>query len=118
MKRFSQILCLAFFVTQTRSQNCVEETLDCDDPVPTIYKLGDQSCACNNAGQAGALKFFNGKVQVCLGDEWKTFQFEEDSEYGTKTNPGSSCKDIKDKAAGKQLSNGVFWMKLHGIVKI
>ena len=118
MKRFSQILCVAFLVAQVRGQNCVEEALNCDDPVPTIFKLGDQSCACNSAGHAGALKFLNGKVQVCLGNEWKTFQFVEDIEYGTEKNPGSSCKDIKDKAVGKQLSNGVFWIKLQGIVKI
>lgn len=115
MKRFSQILCVAFLVAQVRGQNCVEETLNCDDPVPTIFKLGDQSCACNSAGHAGALKFLNGKVQVCLGNEWKTFQFVEDIEYGTEKNPGSSCKDIKDKAVGKQLSNGVFWIKLQGV---
>ena len=53
-----------------------------------------------------------------MGNEWKTFQFVEDIEYGTEKNPGSSCKDIKDKAVGKQLSNGVFWIKLQGLVKI
>ncbi|KAJ7321483.1 hypothetical protein OS493_034837 [Desmophyllum pertusum] len=58
------------------------------------------------------LKFENGKVYVCLGSEWKSFRLEGGI-YGTETNPGYSCKDILNKA-GKQLSNGVFWIHLKG----
>ncbi|KAL9952123.1 hypothetical protein ACROYT_G039332 [Oculina patagonica] len=90
---------------------CVEETLDCNEPVPTIFKLGDQSCACNSAAHAGALKYTNGKIYVCLGSKWKTVVLED--EYGTKDHPGLSCKDILNKA-GQQLSNGVFWIHLQG----
>ena len=114
MKGFAEFLSVALLVAHVRSQNCVDETLSCDDPVPTIYKLGDQSCACNSPTHAGALKYVNDKVQVCLGSEWKTIQFEENYEYGTEKNPGSSCKDIKDKSSGKQLNNGVFWIRLQG----
>ena len=92
----------------------MEETLSCDVPVPTIYKLGDQNCSCISPAHAGAFKYVNGKVQVCLGSEWKTIQFQENGEYGTEKNPGLSCKDIKDKASGKQLNNGVFWIRLQG----
>jgi len=90
----------------------VEETLNCEDPVPTIFKLGDASCQCNDAAHAGALKYANGKVYLCVGTEWKTFQLL--GEYGTDSaNPGISCKDILNKAR-KQLSNGVFWIRLQG----
>jgi len=91
----------------------VDETLDCNQPVPTIYKLGDASCACDRAEHAGALKYANGKVYVCLGSEWKSLQFQESYVYGTENNPGYSCKDILDKA-GQQLSDGVFWIHLRG----
>ena len=113
MNRFVQTLGLAFLAASVCGQNCVEETLDCNDPAPSIYKLGDASCACNRAEHAGALKYDNGKVSVCLGSEWKTVQFEENHAYGTENNPGYSCKDILDKA-GQQLSNGVFWIRLRG----
>ena len=110
MNGFVRILSTAFLVAQLRGQLCVEETLNCDDPVPTIFKLGDASCLCNDAAHAGALKYANGKVQLCVGTEWKTFRFEGD--YGTEsTNPGTSCKDILNRA-GKQLSNGVYWIRV------
>ena len=115
MKGFAEFLSVALLVAHVTSQdqNCVDEALSCDDPVPTIYKLGDQSCACNSPAQAGAFKYLGGKVQVCLGSEWKTIEFEE-ADYGTEKNPGLSCKDIKDKASGRQLNNGVFWIRLQG----
>ena len=113
MNGFVRILSIAFLVADVRGQaDCVETTLDCNDPVPTIFKLGDGSCACSDAAHAGALKYSNGKVYLCVGTEWKTFQLQ--GEYGTEsTNPGVSCKDILNKA-GKQLSNGVFWIRLEG----
>ena len=88
MNRFVQTLGLAFLASSVWGENCVEETLDCNNPVPSIYKLGDASCACNRAEHAGALKYDNGKVSVCLGSEWKTVQFEENHAYGTENNPG------------------------------
>lgn len=111
MNGFVRFLSVVFLAAQVSGQ-CVEETLDCNEPVPTIYKLGDQACACNSASHAGALKFVSGKVYVCLGSEWKSFRLEGGI-YGTETNPGYSCKDILNKA-GKQLSNGVFWIHLKG----
>lgn len=112
MNGFVRILSIVFLVARVRGQICVEETLNCEDPVPTIFKLGDVSCQCNDAAHAGALKYANGKVYLCVGTEWKTFQLL--GEYGTDSaNPGISCKDILNKA-GKQLSNGVFWIRLQG----
>lgn len=110
MNGFLRILSIHFLVAGVRGQLCVEETLNCDDPVPTIFKLGDASCQCNDASQAGALKYTNGRVFLCVGTEWKTFTLEGD--YGKQSsNPGTSCKDILDRAgAGQQLSNGVYWI--------
>lgn len=110
MNGFVRILSVAFFVARVSSQNCVPETLNCNQPVPTIYKLGDQSCECNSAAHAGALKYANGRVYVCVGNEWKVLGFED---YGAENNPGLSCKDILTKS-GKQLSNGIFWIHLLG----
>ena len=31
-------------------------------------------------------------------------------DYGTEFNPGSLCKDIFEKADGKHLSDGVYWI--------
>ena len=111
MNGFVQILSVAFFVARISCQDCVDETLDCNEPVPTIFKLGDASCACNSAAHAGALKYDNGNVYVCLGNTWKTVLLEGD--YGTEFNPGYSCEDILNKT-GQQLSNGVFWIHLQG----
>ena len=108
---FLRTLSLAFLAANVGGQACIEETLDCNDPVPTIYKLGDASCPCNSPAHAGALKFSNDKIHVCLGSEWKTLQF---AVYGTEDNPGSSCKDILDKA-GQQLNDGVYWIRLQGL---
>ena len=74
MNGFVRILSVAILVARVSGQICVEETLNCNDPVPTIFKLGDQSCACNNAAHAGALKYSNGNVYICLGSKWKAVQ--------------------------------------------
>ena len=111
MNGFVGILSVFFLAAPVISQICVEETLDCNQPVPTIYKLGDQSCDCNSAAHAGALKYANGNIYVCLGSKWKTVLLEDD--YGTESNPGYSCKDILSRA-GHQLNNGVFWIRLQG----
>ena len=106
-----RILSLAWFAVSVLGQECVDVTLDCNQPVPTIYKLGDASCVCNRPEHAGALKYDSGKVHVCLGSEWKALQFEES--YGSETNPGYSCKDILNKA-GTQLNDSVYWIRLPG----
>lgn len=102
---------LFFLAASVYSQSCVDETLDCSEPVPTVFKLADASCPCNNPTHAGALKYVDGKVYVCSGSKWKTVQFN--GAYGTENNPGSSCKDIQDNA-GQQLSDGIFWIRLRG----
>ena len=109
MNVFLHALRLTFLAACVSGQNCVEETLDCNQAVSTRYKLGDASCSCNQPEQAGALKYAN----VCLGSEWKPFQLQVSYVYGTENNPGYSCKDILDKA-GQQLSDGVFWIRLRG----
>ena len=112
MNGFVRILSIVFLVAVVTGKKRVEKTLNCDGPVPTIFKLGDASCKCNDAAYAGALKYANGKVYLCVGTKWKTFWLE--GGYGTEsTNPGTSCKDILNRA-GKQLSNGVFWIRLAG----
>ena len=114
MNGLVRILSVAVLVAGVSGQICVDETLDCNQPVPTIFKLGDQSCPCNSAAHAGALKYAYGKVYVCLGTTWKTIQFVEDlNAYGTENNPGYSCKDILDNSE-QQLSNGVYWIRLQG----
>ncbi|XP_067032810.1 uncharacterized protein [Acropora muricata] len=98
----------AFLVARTHAQAC-------DQPVPTILKLRDVSCPCNKADHAGAIKYANGKVHVCLGTEWKTLPFESNSPYGTENNPAYSCKDILDNAEpGQQHTDGVYWIRLRG----
>ena len=105
----------AFLVARTHAQVYGEETLHCDKPVPTIFKLGDASCPCNKTDHAGAIKYANGKVHVCLGTEWKTLPFESNSPYGTRNNPAYSCKDILDNAEpGQQHTDGVYWIRLRG----
>ena len=114
MNGFERILIIVFLAGGVRGQDCANETLNCDDPVPTIFKLGDASCPCNNTAHAGALKYASGKVYLCVGTEWKSFGLEDEDDYGTESaNPGTSCKDILNRA-GKQLSNGVFWIRLAG----
>ena len=62
MNGFVRILSIVFLVAVVRGKKRVEKTLNCDGPVPTIFKLGDASCKCNDAAHAGALKYANGKV--------------------------------------------------------
>ena len=110
-------LFLAALASVVNGQLCVPETLNCNDVLPTIFKIGDQSCACDSKAHDGALKYFNGKLFVCLNSEWKALHLSEINEYGTEHNPGSSCKDILEKADGKYLSDGVYWIgiRLSGI---
>ena len=112
MNDFVRILSIVFLVAGVRGEECVDETLNCNDTVPTIFKLGNASYPCNDAAHAGALKYTNGKVYLCVGTKWKTFLLEDD--YGMdSSNPGTSCKDILT-TSGKLLSNGVYWIRLAG----
>ena len=114
---FQTSLFLAALTSVVRGQLCVPETLDCKDVLPTIFKLGDESCDCDSKAHDGALKYFNGKLFVCLNSEWKALRLKEIQKYGSEHNPGSSCKDILEKADGKYLSDGVYWIgiRLSGI---
>lgn len=101
---------LAALASVVSGQLCVPETLDCNEVLPTIYKMGHGSCACDSKAHDGALKYSNGKLFLCLNSEWKALRMTGVQEYGTELNPGSSCKDILEKADGKHLSDGVYWI--------
>lgn len=110
------LLAISVFVFSTKSvssRKCVEEILYCGDPVSGIFKIGNFPC-CYKAEHAGALKFLSGKLYICLGNKWATFEFEKLFVHGTEFNPGFSCKDIQDRA-GKRLSDGIYWIRLRGI---
>ncbi|XP_029197181.2 uncharacterized protein LOC114962382 isoform X4 [Acropora millepora] len=109
------LLAIIVFVFSTKSvssRKCVEEILYCGDPVSGIFKIGNFPC-CYKAEHAGALKFLSGKLYICLGNKWATFEFEKLFVHGTEFNPGFSCKDIQDRA-GKRLSDGIYWIRLRG----
>ncbi|KAK2567346.1 hypothetical protein P5673_008142 [Acropora cervicornis] len=113
------LLAITVFVFSTKSvssRKCVEEILYCGDPVSGIFKIGNFPC-CYKAEHAGALKFLSGKLYICLGDKWATFEFEKLFDYGTEFNPGYSCKDIQDRA-GKPLSDGIYWIRLRESVEV
>ena len=105
---------LAVLVAVVCGQYCVEETLDCSKDVPLILKLGNDSCACDREEHAGAFKYANNTLHVCLGNRWSAIRSKRLYSYGTKNNPGFSCKDIRDKSAEKQLSDGVYWLHNEG----
>ena len=98
-------------------QLCVPETLNCHEVIPTIFKLGDGSCACGSKAHDGALKYDKGELYLCLNGKWKAFELKETHKFGTELNPGASCKDILDRADGKHLSDGVYWIRLAGNLK-
>ena len=106
------IAAFAFSTKSVSSRKCVEEILYCGDPVSGIFKIGNFSC-CYNAEHAGALKFLSGKLYICLGNKWATFEFEKLFDYGTEFNSGYSCKDIQGRAQ-KRLSDGIYWIRLRG----
>ena len=77
-------------------------------------KVVQHNCSCQPK-RAGQLKFADGKLFVCTGTEWKALQFEQSVQlvsYGSKSNPGSSCKDIKSN--NPTLSDGIYWITLSG----
>lgn len=70
-------------------------------------KVSANGCECNEK-RAGVLKLADKKLFMCDGGEWKALQYEQP--YGSRKNPGYSCKDIKEDAA--QATDGVYWIRL------
>lgn len=104
------ILCVAG-ASNTHTCNC-----NCGDRYSYGQLLdGHHSDSCQPK-RAGQLKFTDGRLFVCTGNEWKALQYVNESsttpKYGSKAKPGFSCKDIKTKNKGKQ--NGIFWIRLNG----
>ena len=113
-KRLSLLSVFVFLTKFVSGQLCVDETLDCSDPVSSIFKIGKDTCACDNDKHAGALKFVDGKLMVCLGNRWAKAQWKPkvvDHADGTEFNPGKSCEDIRGKIIGSA-PDGIYWIKL------
>ena len=113
MKRLSLLSVFVFLTKFVSGLVCVDETLDCRDPVSSIFKIGKDSCACDSDKHAGAIKFVDGQLMVCLGNHWAKAQWKPkvDYAYGTEFNPGESCKNIKEELHGSP-EDGVYWIKL------
>lgn len=107
------ILCVAG-ASNSHTCNC-----NCGDRYSYGQLLdGHHSNSCQPK-RAGQLKFTDGRLFVCAGNEWKALQYVNESSttpnvlpYGSKAKPGFSCKDIKTKHNRKQ--NGIFWIRLNG----
>ena len=113
MKRRSLLSVFVFLTKFVSGQICVDETLDCTDTVSSIFKIGKDSCACDSDQHAGALKFVDGQLRVCLGNRWARAQWkpEVDDTYGTEFYPGKSCKEIKANLTGSP-ADGIYWIKI------
>lgn len=111
MKRLSLLSVFVFLTKFVSGLVCVDETLDCRDPVSSIFKIGKDSCACDSDKHAGALKFVDGQLMVCSSKGWRKAQWKTDDAYGTEFNPGKSCKDIKQKLMGSP-ADGIYWIKI------
>ena len=114
-------LSLLCFTVYVHSQSCVgQEDIDCNKAVPTVFKLSDSSCPCNDASHSGALKFADNQIYVCNGKEWKMVSLtrEVSGPYGSEDNPGLSCDDIYDeRIRDEQLEDGIYWLHLNMIGK-
>ena len=111
-------LSLLCFTVYVNSQNCVEGDIDCNKAVPTVFKLSDASCPCNDASHSGALKFADNQIYVCSGKEWKMIPLIRvtSGPYGSEGNPGLSCDDIYDKRKRDgRLEDGIYWLHLNMI---
>ena len=107
-------LSLLCFTVNANSQGCVEETLDCNKAVPTVFKLSDASCPCDDASHSGVLKFSDNEVHVCAGTEWNMVHLikEVSGPYGSEGNPGQSCDDIYDELVkGSTPEDGIYWLR-------
>ena len=118
MKVFLKILPVTLLAEVVCSHFCTKETLDCSNAVPAITKLGSHSCACDNEMHSGALKFDKGNLYVCLEKKWEPVKLipsalNPSKDYGFhQKNPGRSCNDIKAKAGGNKLENGIYWIRI------
>ena len=114
-------LSLLCFTVYVHSQGCIGlEDIDCNKAVPTVFKLSDSSCPCNDASHSGALKFADNQTHVCNGKEWKMVRLtrEVSGPYGSEDNPGLSCDDIYDeRIRDGQLEDGIYWLHLNMIGK-
>jgi len=114
MKRLSLLSVFVFLTKFVSGQICVDETLDCTDTVSSIFKIGKDSCDCDSDQHAGALKFVDGQLRVCLGNRWAKAQWKPKVDdaygYGTEFYPGKSCKDIKKNLTGSP-ADGIYWIK-------
>ena len=111
------LLCLTVDVN---SHGCVEEALDCNKVVPTVFKLSDASCPCNDASHSGALKFADNELFVCDGTKWKFVQLTkvhgDVGPYGSEFNPGESCDDIYDELVKDSTpEDGIYWLRLSSL---
>ncbi|XP_044163106.1 uncharacterized protein LOC122947672 isoform X3 [Acropora millepora] len=107
-------LSLLCFTVNANSQSCVEETLDCNKAVPTVFKLSDASCPCDDASHSGVLKFSDNEVHVCAGTVWNMVHLikEVSGPYGSEGNPGQSCDDIYDELVkGSAPEDGIYWLR-------
>ncbi|XP_067028933.1 uncharacterized protein [Acropora muricata] len=112
MKRLSLLGVFVFLTKFVSGLVCVDETLDCKDPVSSIFKIGKDSCACDSHKHAGALKFVDGQLVVCLGNRWAKAQWKAKVDaYGTEFKPGLSCKNIKEELKGSP-EDGIYWIRL------
>ena len=129
---FSGIISCVAGASNSHTCNC-----NCGDRYSYGQLLdGHHSNSCQPK-RAGQLKFTDGRLFVCTGNEWKALQYFNESSttpnvsyrskapnvpyrskapnvrvpYGSKAKPGFSCKDIKTKK-GKQ--NGIYWIRLSG----
>ncbi|XP_068726004.1 uncharacterized protein [Montipora capricornis] len=66
--------------------------------------LKPQSCDCDSK-TSGLLKYEDGQVLFCNGNDWKSLM----TSVGSMENPGSSCKDIKERSPTEP-TNGVYWI--------
>ncbi|XP_044162689.1 uncharacterized protein LOC114962356 isoform X2 [Acropora millepora] len=68
---------------------------------------------------SGALKFDKGNLYVCWEKKWEPVKLipsalNPSRDYGFhQENPGRSCNDIKAKAGGKKLENGIYWIRIN-----
>ncbi|EDO30029.1 predicted protein [Nematostella vectensis] len=64
----------------------------------TIYQVPNHGCKCT-AKVAGALRYKDGNLQVCNGNEYVNVggNAGQEAPVGTETNPGKSCRDILTK---------------------
>lgn len=113
-------LSFLFFTVYVNSQSCVEGDIDCNKAVPTVFKLSDASCPCDDASHDGALKFANNEVYVCSDKEWKMVPLQTTNvvsgPYGSEGNPGLSCDDIYDeRIRDGSLEDGIYWMHIPSI---